>query len=334
MSYEYDITDDKIKKQIIDLFCNTKMRISQIYKRVAPNGEITLEQMYYFIEHYRTEDGKRLMKKQTRGLFTDLKDEIYELKESGLTYKEITDYYHRKGIDINKDTLKARCIEAYMDRGKDRPAKSNFKKRTDIPEDEVYELRKKGYTYRKIVEYYAEQGKPPISISLVCNICKKMYKKAGIKDTTKLRKYSVISDELVTDDELLAMRQQKISYRSIHEYYREKGIKISIYKITRRCQEIKKNGISSIQQRCLNTERKTQSKVEDKASNFSAIPNEKNHQVLMNAVQNVLKKRKATEEQIKIFSEEISRIYGDEIDFGFIVKQNEKTKDVSIELNR
>lgn len=334
MPYEYDITNDKIKKQIIDLFCNTKMNISQIYKKVAPNGEITLEQMYYFIENYRTEDGKRLMKKQTRGLFTELKDEIYKLKESGMTYKEITDYYHSKGIDINEETLKARCIEAYMDRGKDKPAKSNLKKRTDIPEDEVFELRKKGYTYKQIVEYYVEEGKPLISISLICNICKKMYKKAGIKDTTKLRKYSVISDELITDDDLLSMRQQKVSYRGIQEYYRKKGIKISMYKITRRCQEIKKNGISSIQQRCLNTEGKIQRKVEDKASDLSAISNVKNHQALMNAIQNVLKKRKATQEQIKIFSEEISKIYGEEIDFGFIIKQNKKTNDISIELNR
>ena len=130
------------------------------------------------------------------------------------------------------------------------------------------------------------------------------------------------------------MRQQKVSYRGIQEYYRKKGIKISMYKITRRCQEIKKNGISSIQQRCLSTEGKIQRKVEDKASDLSAISNVKNHQALMNAIQNVLKKRKATQEQIKIFSEEISKIYGEEIDFGFIIKQNKKTNDISIELNR
>ena len=311
---------DEIKNKIIELFCNTNMKLSLILKKVAPNNEITFEEMYNFISQYRTENGKMLTRPNNRKKFISYKDEIYELREKGLSYKDIAEYLNKKGIGISKNTVRNRCIEIYNENGKNVPSKT-YKHQMEISDEELFELREKGMTYRQMMNYFDNKG-IKISISTIDRRCKRIYELKGKidkksrenydrrKETTKknnpkqperdkhkkmntiqmykeqlgediyeLRnkglsyreitdifnedhkkisfgavryickqvydekgekepEYRHIKDTEVSDEEIFMLREQKMTFRAISEYYKEQGIDISYETIRKRCKEI------------------------------------------------------------------------------------------------
>ena len=105
-------------------------------------------------------------------------EEIYELREQGMTHKEIARYYNEKGIEISKATIAYRCKKIYNEKGKDEPKikrKNMVKEATD---EEIYELREQGKSYEEIARYYKEKG---IEITRVAigKRCKKIYNEKG-----------------------------------------------------------------------------------------------------------------------------------------------------------
>ena len=58
------------------------------------------------------------MKQQKDGISNE---EIYELREKGMTYQEMSGYFDKKGIKIHFNTISQRCKRIYKEKGKEEP---------------------------------------------------------------------------------------------------------------------------------------------------------------------------------------------------------------------
>ena len=162
-------------------------------------------------------------------------EEIYELREQGMTHKEIARYYNEKGIEISKATIAYRCKKIYNEKGKDEPKikrKNMVKEATD---EEIYELREQGKSYEEIARYYKEKG---IEITRVAigKRCKKIYNEKG-KEAPKIKKGKNKRED-VTDEEIYELREQGMSYKGMMEYFEQKDVKISKSLLSKRLKEI------------------------------------------------------------------------------------------------
>ncbi len=88
----------------------------------------------------------------------EINEEIYNLKEQGLTYERIVEELEKQGIQISISTVYKRCKEIYsLRRGKN----LDFRKITAESEQldkEIYDLREQGLSYKKIAEKLTENG--------------------------------------------------------------------------------------------------------------------------------------------------------------------------------
>ena len=163
----------EMQEKIIDLFCNTETSVGGILKKVDTNNETSLEEIYDFIENYRTKEGKRLTRQTNKKKsFEFLKEEIYELRKKGLTYDEITEYFKGKGIDVNISAILKRCREIYMEKDEKQNARKSVKSVRRFDDDIsniIFELRDKNYTYEQIYKHLKKLG---VNISLTTIGCK------------------------------------------------------------------------------------------------------------------------------------------------------------------
>ncbi len=102
-------------------------------------------------------------------------EEIYELREKGLTYAAIAEYYSQQGNPVSKEIISARCKTIYRLKKKKEPTRNtkNAINRQNITDKEIYEQRLKGLSYNAIADYFKEQGKE-ISLDTVRLRCKKI----------------------------------------------------------------------------------------------------------------------------------------------------------------
>ena len=153
-----------------------------------------------------------------------INEEIFELKEQGYSYKNISKKLQEKGIDINEDKIGRLCQKIYKAKGKSVPKAGVLNL---IDRDELYKLSEEGLSDDKICEKLNERG-IDITYSSLHNIMRKIYKEKGEKRIGGRRQ--IIG---VTDEELYNLRKQGKTIKEISEFYKSKGIDIgeaSIYK--------------------------------------------------------------------------------------------------------
>ena len=114
-------------------------------------------------------------------------DEIYELREKGMTYKEIAKYFNNKGIPITRVTIGKKCKKIYKEKGEEEPKEKEIKKRNSVTNEEIYKLRNQGMTYKEIMEYFEKKG-VKISIDTLSVRCKKIYRRYIRKKDKKNQK--------------------------------------------------------------------------------------------------------------------------------------------------
>ena len=106
-------------------------------------------------------------------------EEIYELREQGMSYGDIVRYYKEKRIEITSGSIRKRCKKIYKEKGKEEPkAKKGEKERNDITDEEIYELREQGISYRDMERHFDEKG-IKISKMALYRRCKKIYNEKG-----------------------------------------------------------------------------------------------------------------------------------------------------------
>ena len=173
---------------------------------------------------------------------TDIKDEkIYELREKGMSYTKIAEYYKKEGIEVSYIVIRSRCKRIYENKGKKEPetkAKRNYKhKKTDINDEEIYELRKSGMPYKKIEEYFREKG-IIISRNTISKKCKRIFAEKGEKEPETKRNIIKEKRTDVTDDEIYELRKSGMSYKKIVRVFHIRGIKISSNTVASECKRI------------------------------------------------------------------------------------------------
>ncbi len=298
----------EIEEQIIDLFCNTNIRISNILKKVAPNNEITLEDLYYFLNQYRTKDGDKLTrpgkprnnKEKSKEYNDEICEEIYEMREKGKTYRDITNILNQKGIKISCSTVIRISDKLYNDKNKIDKRKYEFFSKL---ETEIYELMKNGMSYEEIKNHFNKKG-IEISINGIEYRCRKINKAMGEEQYKYLRKCKTDID----NETILLLRTHGMTYHEISDYYRSNGIKVSHETIRQRLKKIKADN-DKVKQ---NDDTIYQKSNAQTLLNFSKVKNKKE---LITVMLNVAKKKKATKEQLRIFAYEVSKMYKERIDF-------------------
>lgn len=97
---------------------------------------------------------------------------IYELKEKGLSYKEIRNYFLKIGIDISEKTIIERCAIIYAQKGKKIPhakTKKSKERKPVLSMDMIKMLKKKGMSDREVAHYCIKRG-IRISPNMVCKL--------------------------------------------------------------------------------------------------------------------------------------------------------------------
>ena len=143
--------------------------------------EISKATIAYRCKKIYNEKGKEAPKiKKGKNKREDVTDEeIYELREQGMTYKGMMEYFEQKDVKISKSLLSKRLKEIYKEKGKEEPkAKNGEKERNDITDEEIYELREQGISYREMERHFDEKG-IKISQMTLYRRCKKIYKEKG-----------------------------------------------------------------------------------------------------------------------------------------------------------
>ncbi len=169
-----------------------------------------------------------------RKISEELDDEIFELREKRLSYKQISEYFEKQGKKVSLDKIRAKCKKIYKKRNKREP-KANWRAEviSDISDNEIYELRKKGVTYQAISEYFEEQGKKIDQIK-VSERCKEIFEEKGEKQPNLYLKQSID----ISYSELYEQREKGLTYAEISEYFKGKGIETSPTLIRVRCKKI------------------------------------------------------------------------------------------------
>ena len=224
--------NEETKNKIIELFCNTHKKIPIIVKEVAPNGEITIEDVYNVLNEYNDNNPDGIKRRDKVFLLEVVSDEeIFELRERKLTDGEIVDYFAKDNRIVTKSFINSRCKVIYRRKGRKDPVEREQVIITKEMDEEIYNLREQRYGYDEIAKYFLEKGMI-IGIERIRHRCKEIYDDKGEKNPD-LRKNSAISD-----DEVFKLREQRLSYERMEKYFREKGIAISKSAIDKRCKEI------------------------------------------------------------------------------------------------
>lgn len=186
-------------------------------------------------------------RKVTRGSrITD--EELYELKERGMTYKQMIKYFAERGIKISENGLIKRVKKIYTDRNKKILRGSSKRKKKKRPTDKMlYDLKKQGLSYEEIVEVLAGKG-IKICLRTVAIRTKKIFEAKGEKVPIAKRKPSKEPREKrknrsrgriqVSDQELYRLKQKSMSNSAISKYLERKGIKLCPSAIRVRIKEI------------------------------------------------------------------------------------------------
>ena len=222
---------EETKNRIIELFCNTHKNISGILKEVAPNGEITIEDAYNVLNEYKTNNPDKLKRKEKvfHSSIDIADDELFELREQGLSYKEIVEYLNKNGITSTMKNVSERCKIIYSKKGKKEP----HMRKPEISDEEIFELREQGLTYKEIAEYFSQKGIKVTSEKISAR-CKMIYSQIG-KEKPDMRRIKI------QDEEIFKLREQGYSYRKITDYFNEKGVKVSYNTILERCYNLRKS---------------------------------------------------------------------------------------------
>ena len=170
------------------------------------------------------------VKGRNRSQITD--EEIYKLREEGLSYQIIERYFNEQGKKVSDVTIQKRCQKIYKEKGKKEPEVKR-KNKIEITDEEIYRLREGELSYKKIAQYFNEQG-IKVSFSTIKNRCKEIYEKKG-EEEPKVKTENKIQ---ISDEEIYMLREQGWTYRKIAKYFNEQGKKVSDVTIKNRCKEI------------------------------------------------------------------------------------------------
>ncbi len=176
-----------------------------------------------------------------------VKERIYELRKSGLSYDDLYKKLREENVIVPYNKLIKICKEIFIEKGEKEPnpnrGQRSWKKNKIGKDDlnstnakkekmeEIFNLRQLGNSYRKIHRIFKDKGRKisPITIKKYCKI---IYEEKGLEEPQNGKKNEI------TDEEIYNLRKKGYSYNAISKSFEDKGITISSVTISVRCKEI------------------------------------------------------------------------------------------------
>ena len=345
---------EETQKTIIDLFCHTKIKVSDIINMINTKEKLTLEQFYKFLEEYEATNNVVICRPKY-DYESDLDKFIVELREQGKEFDEISQVLLEKGIKMEKRFYSKRYRNKYLEentikeaRMHDKERKARFQleqiqkemkykeqKEQDI-ENEIYILRKKGASCQEISNYFNKR-KIKISRETIRIKSRKAFEDRGEPIPYYESACSLQMKNLT--NEIQKQVELGYSYNSIWKDLIQKGYDVTYYMVRKKCREIKQKmgkdteirkgrveryipndelyGLRKQGFKC--TEIRDMYKAQHKKISYSYIvkkckelellEQEKNKMKIIDLMEKVASKKKATQEQMKIFANEVSKMY-------------------------
>lgn len=244
---------DKMKAEVIDMYCNTKKGLKTILKQVAPNGEITIDDVYKMLSDYEKENNVIINRADRPAKRTymdisvssdDLEKTVYNLREQGISYKGIGEVLKERDIKLDFYTIKNICKKMYGSLNKEihetehvETIKNN---KNNIPREYIYELRKSRLTYNQISEELLKIG-IDISYNTVGKICKEIYAAKGEKEPVihsglKVVDYEKVKNEI--GEEVFKLREEGLTYEEIFAKLKTSGQPVTIARVAQICKDV------------------------------------------------------------------------------------------------
>ena len=152
-------------------------------------------------------------------------EELAELKERGISDREIAEHLTKQGIKISKDSVSKKLKKYYETQGKEKP-----KLKTRITDEELVKLKKQGMSNREIAEQFTKQV-IKISESTISLRLRKYYETRGME------KPKVEREVRISIEELVELKEQGMTDGEIAEELTKQGRKILEYIVSRRLRE-------------------------------------------------------------------------------------------------
>ena len=350
---------EETQRIIVDLFCNTKLKVVDIINMIDSEEKLTLQEFYDILENYKKKYGKNIcrprhdfnsefdkfiidMKKQGKGFeeiskevelkgiklskkmfsaryknslsgqekYKEVKklnrereaeselqkkqrklylkeqrnkaieEEIYRLRKNGSTYQEITKYFNDRQIKISYEQVRQRCRRIFEKKGEPIPYYENA--RVNIPENisnEIFEQRNSGKTYFEIWQGMNEKGFD-LTYYKVCKYCKMIYGELGLDEPVNLGRVK----RVIPNEELYKLKKQGLKCTKITEMYNAQNKKVSYSYIVKTCRRLYLQEQNRIKQ-------------------------DENRLNIKDIMMKVAIKKKATQEQMKVFAKEVAKLY-------------------------
>ena len=165
--------------------------------------------------------------------FDDIDDTIFELREQGIDYTEISKRLKKQGIKLKPFMVEERCKVIYKRKNKEEPCET-FKEEKEAKEkaeeeakkkqlsEIIFELREKENTYKEIQSYLFEEMDIKKCISDIRKLYLDYCKKIGIDEPK--RRITSNAYKFISVQEVFNLRESGHRYREIVDFYKEKGI--------------------------------------------------------------------------------------------------------------
>ena len=155
---------------------------------------------------------KEKMPSAREKVYDDIYDEeLIKLKESGLSVREMEEYYKGRGKEINSYQIRKRLLKIYETKGKRIPRAEAKHKNTTVSNDEIQVLTEEGLSSTEISRIISAQTGKSISPSGVG------YRQEEIYDDNGIKRPKVISKSRIKlpEEEVCELRKENYSYEAI-----------------------------------------------------------------------------------------------------------------------
>ncbi|MCR5146213.1 MAG: hypothetical protein K6B70_02555 [Clostridia bacterium] len=237
--------------------------------------------------------------KRIKLIITDeLKESAYELRNEGLTYKEILKIVRKKDPSASYEKVKRAIKVAYAEKNEKEAKRTlSYEFSADKNNKTIYELRKQGLTYGKITEELNKQGYN-LEKWVVAYRCQRMFEEKGASCNILNEKWKKAR---LAKSEIYYLRKQGYSDSLITEKLRTRGVEISRKTVYKKMSDAFREKGEPIPDAVINKKTRGKNGLVDSKTD------------LLSTVLRVADKKKASKEQLEVFIKEVSKMYNTDI---------------------
>lgn len=215
---------------------NTYEKMVKYFESIGIKTNICSVRKYTIDEFNRR---KEKMPSAREKVYDDIYDEeLIKLKESGLSVREMEEYYKGKGKEINSYQIRKRLLMIYEIKGERIPRAEAKHKNTTVSNEEIRILSEEGLSSTEIARKISAETGKKISPSGVG------YRQEEIYDDNGLERPKVISKSRIKlpEDEVCELRKQGYTFDAIAKIMKVRhGIEIAGATLGAKCNMFFKN---------------------------------------------------------------------------------------------